>query len=196
MNNIIKPFTIIILALYMQSTFATQAKSDLKVHANINNTCNISMNNVAFGEITGLNKVTESLKVRCNKNTSVTMTAHSANNPEGYRGGFLTMDGKKVTQLGNANRLPGEGIRYHLWLDDVSTNNNYTVVYKNANLSHNFNSSGNNYDHLNFSMTLTVKTDQTFNLPIIFKIHQDWETQKYLFPAGDYYDYVTINAVY
>lgn len=184
-----KKLIIAFFALQGSLTFAGEFKQNLEIKANINRTCSITMTNVNFGEASSSSQVTQDLRMRCNKNTPLTLKVTTANNPEGYRGGFLTMNGKKVTQLGNNPRITGEGIRYHIWTDNIVDNPDFSISYKNNTIGENFNTNGNS-NALNYELKMTVKTDQSFGVPLLFKIFpDDWENQKYLFPAGVYYDH-------
>lgn len=192
-----KLLIIALCSLQGSLTFAGEVKGNLDIKVNINSTCTISMTDVNFGEASSSSQVQKDLRVRCNKNTPLTLTTTTANNPEGYRGGYLTMNGKKVTQLGNQPRIAGEGIRYHVWTDNITDNSNFSISYKNTVIGENFNTNGNNHNILNYELKMTVKTDQAFGVPLLFKIFpEDWNNQKYLFPAGLYYDTMTITATY
>lgn len=181
------------LLLVSNISFAA-VKNDMKISAKLENFCRISINNVNFGELTGVVSVVEPLVILCNKDTQLIISGFSSNNPEGFRGGFMTTGGKKVTQLGNVERIPGEGIRYHAWTDLVQTGTDYSLIYKKEALGEKF--GGADYSTLDYRMILKTKNTTEFNLPLLFKVHADFVTQRYLFPAGNYSDTFMIKIDY
>lgn len=181
------------LLLISNISFAAVTK-DMKVSSKLENFCRISINNVNFGELTGVVSIVQPLVILCNKDTQMILNGYSTNNPEGYKGGFLTMNGKTVTQLGNKDRIPGEGIRYHAWTELIQTGTDYSLIFKNDTLGKKF--GGADYSTLDYRLILKTKNTTEFNLPLNFKVHPDFVTQRYLFAPGNYFDSFLITVDY
>lgn len=128
---------IFLLSLTSLTTFAQSSnlKSDIKVNAVAKSGCFVSMQNIAFGDITTSNavRIPSPIDIQCSKGTNVTLTAVSKVNPEGFRGFYMTIGEKEILPKGNVPKNQNEGIQYYILVNNVvSVANEFNVVYKSS----------------------------------------------------------------
>ena len=127
--------TIFLLSLTSLTAFAQSSnfKSDIKVNAVAKSGCFISMQNIAFGDITTSNavRIPSPIDIQCSKGTNVALTAISKVNPEGFRGFYMTIGEKEILPKGNIEKDLKEGIQYYILVNNVvSVENEVSVMYK------------------------------------------------------------------
>lgn len=174
-------------------SFAMSTTKDTKVSASLNNSCTVSMSDVSFGQLP-TNNINSPiiqdapLNLRCNNNTSITISAIGSTNPQGNTGKYLTQV-TIVTQNGDGVKAPGS-LRYHLVADIVESNNNFDVVHKNSSIIK-------FWSGADYTLKLKVKTSQPFNVPLRSVINvDDFNNSRFSLKPGLYYDNVTLTLDY
>jgi hypothetical protein len=180
-----KLVTICSIFLGTPLSYATTSNTNMAVTSNLSSTCSISSPDYNFGILETAASVTQSMTVRCNKNTTITLTATSKTNPQGYSNAFMTKNAQVIPQNGGVEKPKDIGIRYYFDSSLVQNNASYTVVRRPMDNVFAFKILA-NYD---YSMQLKLNTGDAINIPIIARVHSTYNS-KYLVP-GDYYDVAT-----
>lgn len=167
--------------------------AQFQASAEVSNACIISMQNVSFGvlpsspTISDL-RVSENLKLRCNNNTTVAISAIGSTNEQGFTEKFMTLGGTSVIQNGNNAKPNDAGILYHLMTNYIETNEDFTLIQKHKNQTIIKNFGGDDY-----RLILKTNTSNEFNVPFLFGIDEPLYNQnKFFLKAGDYSDTISL----
>jgi hypothetical protein len=185
MNKITKSMTIGFFLIYVTNSFASATNSDVQVRAIINPTCFISSQDYNFGILESVASITQQMTLRCNKDTTITVSVLSKTNPQGFRSGFMTKNAQQVPQNGNVDKPTDVGVRYYFDSTLVQNTPSLTVVRRPYNNVFQFKI----FPDYDYSMQLKLNTGNTVNVPIIAKIHSTYNSK--LLVPGNYYDIAT-----
>lgn len=186
------------------SAFAaeTTKTGQMKLTANLEPGCLIQAKDKSFGNIFASNgeipDLNPEVKLRCSKNTTVTLSAKSEHNPSGNRGFFMATDDTNVPQ-NDLDKDTTIFLPYNIWTKNVINTSDYTVTKRpQDNLLVEF--SGQRY-----SITLKMLTENTVELPLTMEMkilstatgfNKMTKKDLFLMKPANYYDTLVYNLVF
>ena len=191
MNKPISYSLVLALGFISHSVFAQS--NQFNITANTTSGCNVLASDINFGQLIASVNQNTTLNVHCSKGANVTIEGTGSKNPDALNGHFMTIGTYTMTQ-GTSNKDFTKGLAYRLTTNNISSNSDFTLVYRPRDNIFSYNLAKIGFTAYNHSMIVKSLTGN--NIPLVFTATVlNTNPFKQLAP-GDYYDNFTYTLTY